>query len=183
MCENLACGIFSPLVMDWKRVPHRPKAHCIFNYNVPPDPESIWRLSLVLGDSVVILNETEGWYYGHTLSNEAHKGIFPKSYVHLAKSEAIKEPIVEEINCSLKEWNEIMKRKYLEDDSTTVTIIKGFMRDVTSLRSSLATSKLTEKEARETRHKIVAKTDFLNSSLGLDLVVRDSNGNVLSAEK
>ena len=80
------------------------KANCVFNYNVPPAPlvpgESD-RLSLFLGDPVLILAETDEWYYGHTLANEAHKAVFPKSHVHLSSTENIKEPLIEETKFSL----------------------------------------------------------------------------------
>ena len=78
------------------------RAHCIFNYNVPPEPGTIYKLSLVLGDQVVILKEKENWYYGHTLANEAHKGLFPKAFVKLRNPEADDEPLVDEINSCLK---------------------------------------------------------------------------------
>ena len=55
----------------------------------------------------------------------------------------------------------------------------GVIRDVTAMRSSLATGKLTENEAKDHRQKVVSKTDFLNQRLELDLVVRDSNGYIL----
>ena len=170
----------------WRTLSSKLRANCIFNYNVPPAPirkgEPV-SLSLFLGDPVVILAEVEDWFYGHTLSNDAHKGVFPKAYVHLSSSHSHQEPLVDEINSSLKEWNEIMKKKYLRDDSSSVTIIRGIMRDVTSMRSSLATGKLTEEEAKETRQRVVNKTDFLNNRLGLDLVVRDTNGSVLPPER
>lgn len=141
-------------------------------------------LSLFLGDPVVILAENDGgWYYGHTLANEAHKGVFPKSYVHLSSNASGKEPLVEEINSSLKEWNEIIKNKYLEDNNSEYNIIKGIMGNVSGLRSALATGKLTEEEAKENRQKAINKLDFMNQRLGLDLVVRDSNGNVLQPDK
>ena len=58
----------------------RGRATCIYNYNVPPDPADLSLLSLLLGDTVVILAETDDWYYGHTLTSV--KGLFPKSYVY-----------------------------------------------------------------------------------------------------
>ena len=174
---------------EWKLVPSRLRANCIFNYNVPPapiQPQEPTRLPLYLGDPVVILAENGEWYFGHKIANEKEKGVFPKSYVHVSSSNTQQEPLVEEINSSLKEWHEIMLQKYVEvqkASASQVHIIRGIMRDVTSMRSSLATGKLTEEEAKETRQKVVSKTDFLNSRLGLDLVVRDTNGNVLRPER
>jgi hypothetical protein len=174
------------MVANWRSVP-KLKANCIFNYNVPPAPiepgDPTWRLSLVLGDPVIILKESDVWYYGHTQANPALKGVFPKEYVHLPRSEVFKEPLVEEINSSLREWNEISKQMFLVDNTEMLNVIRAIMRDVMIMRSTLATGKMTEEEARESRQKIVTKTDFLNHQLGLDLVVRNNNGNVLSAEK
>ena len=58
-------------------------------------------------------------------------------------------------------------------------IIIGIINEVTAKRSSLATGKMTENEAKDYRQKIVSKADFLNQLLKLDLVVRDSNGHIL----
>lgn len=172
---------------EWRLTTPKLRANCVFNFNVPPKPilpgEPV-ALSLFLGDPVVILAENNGgWYYGHTLANEAHKGVFPQSFVHLSSNAPGKEPLVEEINSSLKEWNAIMKNKYLEDNTPDTNIIKGIMFNVRGLRSALATGKLTEEEAKEHRSKVIAKLDFLNQRLGLDLVVRDSSGNVLQPNK
>ncbi len=174
----------------WRPAVTASRGTCVFNYNVPPEPpeegtSSAWKLSLVLGDPVTILYESDLWYYGHTLANPALRGVFPKAYVHLHPEDhyAKEEPLVAEVNASLREWNEIYKKAFLEDNVGTLNIIKGIMRDVMGYRSSLATGKLTEEEAKETRQKIVQKTDFINHHLGLDLVVRGPNGHVLSAER
>lgn len=170
------------MACNWRPCLPKLRANCVFNYNVPPVPilpGEASRLSLFLGDPVVILAENQGWYYGHTLANEAHKGVFPKEFVHLHTHDLEREPLVEEINSSLKEYNEIMKKKYLEDDQETVSIVKGIMKDLLGTRSSLATGKLTEEEAKEKRKKVVGKLNFLNERLGLDLVVRDSIGKIL----
>ena len=68
------------------------------------------------------------WYFGHTVANEADKGIFPREYVYITSSARAlesQEPLVEEINSSLKEWNAIMKTKYVNDDIPEVKIIEG----------------------------------------------------------
>lgn len=163
---------------EWQALPAKLLANCIFNYNVPP--KELSGLSIFLGDRVVILAESGAdWYFGHTLTNEAHKGIFPKEYVFITSNDLdIQEPLVDEINSSLKEWNAIMKSKYVNDEAE-VKIIEGIINEVTAKRSSLATGKMTENEAKDYRQKIVSKADFLNQLLKLDLVVRDSNGHIL----
>ena len=161
---------------NWNALPVKLKANCVFNYNVPPTPivaGEPTQLSLFLGDPVMILAKTDEWYYGHTLTNEAHKGVFPQSYVHLSTNEVVKEPLIEEINFSLREWFEIMKKKYLESDNQEVAVINGFSSAISSLRSNLSTGRLANREAEQVRERIVAKTDLLNHQLKLDLVVRD----------
>jgi hypothetical protein len=74
---------------------------------------------------VILAESGAGWYFGHTLTNEAHKGIFPKEYVFITSNDLdIQEPLVDEINSSLKEWNAIMKSKYVNDEAE-VKIIEG----------------------------------------------------------
>ena len=158
----------------------RGRATCIYNYNVPPDPADLSLLSLLLGDTVVILAETDDWYYGHTLTSV--KGLFPKSYVYFNENDVEQEPLVAETNATLKEWYDILKEKFQTDDLTTVKEIKGIMGEVSSFRSQLATMKLTVEMAKQTREKIITKTDFLNDSLKLDLVVRDANAVILEPE-
>ena len=158
----------------------RGRATCIHNYNVPPDPANLNLLSLYLGDTVVILAETDDWYFGHTLTSI--KGLFPKSYVYFNENDVEQEPLVVETNATLKEWYDILKENFQIDDMSTVAEIKGVMKEVSGYRSELATMKLTVEKAKQTREKLVTKTDFLNDSLKLDLVVRDANAVILEPE-
>ena len=74
---------------------------------------------------MILAESGADWYFGHTLTNEAHKGIFPKEYVFITSNDLdIQEPLVDEINSSLKEWNAIMKSKYVNDEAE-VKIIEG----------------------------------------------------------
>ena len=93
---------------------------------------------LLTGDRVVILAEFgPDWYFGHTLTNEAHKGIFPKDYVHLIQNDLhTQEPLVDEINSSLKEWNTIMKSKYVNDEAEVI-IIQGKINLTKNFKRSL----------------------------------------------
>ena len=107
----------------WRSPVISSRGTCVFNYNVPPEPPekgppSAWKLSLVLGDPVAILYETDDWYYGHAIANPALKGIFPKTYVHVHPEDhyAAEEPLITEVNSSLREWNEIYKTSFLEDN-------------------------------------------------------------------
>ena len=169
------------MVSEWRPISPPKRGTCIYNYNLPPDPENLWKLFLYLGDTVVILAETEEWYYGRIQGNMS-KGMFPKSYVHLVNFGDELEPLVAETNATLKEWYEILKEKYKSPrsaDQTSVLEIRGIHKEVAQFRSQLATMKLTEIDAKQTRSKLVEKTDFLNDMLGLDMVVRDENSRIL----
>ena len=55
------------------------------------------------------------------------------------------------------------------------------MRVVMDLRDSLISNRMTHADAKETQQKVTSKMDLINSRQNLDLVVRDEEGNVLSA--
>ena len=92
-------------------------------------------------------------------------------------------PIVEEITSSLREWNGHLKDKYAEDAVEELTVVRALMREILSMRSSLLAGKMTVEETREVQRKATTKMDFLNRSLGLDLVVRDAGGTVLNPQE
>ena len=48
-------------------------------------------------------------------------------------------------------------------------------------RDSLISNRMTHADAKETQQKVTSKMDLINSRQHLDLVVRDEEGNVLSA--
>ena len=171
------------MASQWRPVMGRRKATCKFNFKYPPDHESYKNglLPLPLGDTVVILAETEDWFFGHTLTSSS-KGLFPKSYVYYDEHDIEQEPLVAETNATLKEWYEILKTKFKSDQIKRVREIKGVMNEVMKYRRELATMKLTVEMAKTTREKLVGKSDFLNGLLGLDLVVRDANAVILEPQ-
>ncbi len=91
-------------------------------------------------------------------------------------------PIVDEISSALREWNTHLKSKYVQDSVEELTVVKALMREVLAMRSSLLAGKMTAEETREMQRKATTKMDFLNRSLGLDLVVRDAGGTLLNPE-
>ena len=48
------------------------------------------------------------------------------------------------------------------------------------MRDSLISNRMTHADAKETQQKVTSFMDLLNHRQGLDLVVRDEEGNVLS---
>ena len=55
------------------------------------------------------------------------------------------------------------------------------MRVVMDLRDRLISNRMTHADAKETQQKLISMMDLINSRQHLDLVVRDEEGNVLSA--
>ena len=54
------------------------------------------------------------------------------------------------------------------------------MRHVMDARDNLIANRMTHADAKESQQRVTGYMDFLNHEQGLDLVVRDEEGNVLS---
>ena len=119
------------MVQSWQ--PLRPgpaRGVAIYTYNPtsPGEPaeDAPWRLQVFIGDTVVVSQECgDSWYFGHVTSNPALQGVFPKAYIRLIGKDFEKEdersaisanapPLVAEITAALREWNEILKEKFLQ---------------------------------------------------------------------
>ncbi|NXL67511.1 DOCK2 protein, partial [Chordeiles acutipennis] len=97
-----------------------------------PLPAAVWNfprssehhLPLQIGETVHILQASEGWYRGYSLRNRAARGIFPASLIHLkgvvverrgAEENVVpaEMPMVQEITTTLREWATIWKQLYV----------------------------------------------------------------------
>ncbi|NXT41679.1 DOCK2 protein, partial [Pelecanoides urinatrix] len=97
-----------------------------------PLPAAVWNfqrtsehhLPLQIGETVHILQASEGWYRGYSLRNRAARGIFPASLIHLkgavversgAEESVVPAelPMVQEITTTLREWATIWKQLYV----------------------------------------------------------------------
>ncbi|NWS63330.1 DOCK2 protein, partial [Chunga burmeisteri] len=97
-----------------------------------PVPAAVWNfprtsehhLPLQIGETVHILQASEGWYRGYSLRNRAARGIFPASLIHLkgavverrgAEESVVpaEMPMVQEITTTLREWATIWKQLYV----------------------------------------------------------------------
>ena len=154
------------------------------------------RLKLAIGDIVVILSSTDGWFYGYNVKSRRLKGIFPKNFVMVKGSMAghteiygtitlEENPLVQEISSVLREWGSLWKRIYyshsLADENKIFHSIEGMMRQLISRRRRILSRKLTVDEMRDIKQKVTIIIDVGNAMLGLDLVVRDAEGNILNA--
>ncbi|XP_067326775.1 dedicator of cytokinesis protein 5 isoform X1 [Anolis sagrei] len=161
----------------------------IYNYDAAQDVE----LSLQVGDTVHILEMYEDWYRGYTLRNKSKKGIFPSTYIHL-KEATVQDggqhetvipnelPLVQELTSTLWEWAVIWHRLYVENKKTLFRHVQQMTYGLIEWRSQILSGTLPKDELAELKKKVTAKIDYGNRILGLDLVVRDDNGNILDPD-
>ncbi|XP_005210349.1 dedicator of cytokinesis protein 5 isoform X1 [Bos taurus] len=162
----------------------------IYNYNASQDVE----LSLQVGDTVHILEMYEGWYRGYTLQNKSKKGIFPETYIHL-KEATVEDrgqnetvipgelPLVQELTSTLREWAVIWRKLYVNNKVTLFRQLQQMTYSLIEWRSQILSGTLPKDELAELKKKVTAKIDHGNRMLGLDLVVRDDNGNILDPDE
>ncbi|XP_027695739.1 dedicator of cytokinesis protein 5 [Vombatus ursinus] len=162
----------------------------IYNYNASQDVE----LSLQIGDTVHILEMYEGWFRGYTLRNKAKKGIFPETYIHLKEAtvedrgqhETVipsEAPLVQELTSTLREWAVIWHKLYVNNKVTLFRQLQQMTYSLIEWRSQILSGTLPKDELAELKKKVTAKIDHGNRMLGLDLVVRDDNGNILDPDE
>ncbi|XP_055851030.1 dedicator of cytokinesis protein 1 isoform X1 [Episyrphus balteatus] len=143
------------------------------------------RLTLDVGDSVVILKELTQWYYGYNTKRKDKRGIFPKGYIQTVEWVYIKgdyyikrSEIVEETTKVILEWGRLLKGYYL-NCHPDFTAIKRKMFELIHLRALLISGNLPADEMRKVKLLATSQIDTGNCLLGLDMVVRDESGNML----
>ncbi|KAI5167804.1 Dedicator Of Cytokinesis Protein 5 [Manis pentadactyla] len=174
----------------WIPTKRRKFGVAIYNYNASQDVE----LSLQIGDTVHILEMYEGWYRGYTLQNKSKKGIFPETYIHL-KEATVEDrgqhetvipgelPLVQELTSTLREWAVIWHKLYVNNKVTLFCQLQQMTYSLIEWRSQILSGTLPKDELAELKKKVTAKIDHGNRMLGLDLVVRDDNGNILDPDE
>ncbi|XP_031525303.1 dedicator of cytokinesis protein 5 isoform X6 [Papio anubis] len=136
----------------------------------------------------------EGWYRGYTLQNKSKKGIFPETYIHL-KEATVEDlgqhetvipgelPLVQELTSTLREWAVIWRKLYVNNKLTLFRQLQQMTYSLIEWRSQILSGTLPKDELAELKKKVTAKIDHGNRMLGLDLVVRDDNGNILDPDE
>ncbi|KAJ7403376.1 hypothetical protein BTVI_77545 [Pitangus sulphuratus] len=135
-----------------------------------------------------------GWYRGYTLRNKSKKGIFPETYIHL-KEAIVKDrgqhetvipselPLGQELTSTLREWAVIWHKLYVNNKTTLFRHVQQLTYSLIEWRSQILSGTLPKDELAELKKKVTAKIDYGNRILGLDLVVRDDNGNILDPDE
>ncbi|XP_043912113.1 dedicator of cytokinesis protein 1 [Protopterus annectens] len=162
----------------------------IYNYDAKGPEE----LSLQIGETVHILETHEGWYRGYSLRKKSKKGIFPSSYIEHKDAQVegkgqhetvtpTEVPLVQEVTTTLREWSAIWKQLFIHDNRETFNRVRSMMYDLIEWRSQILSGTLPQDELKELKQKITSRIDYGNRILGLDLVVRDDDGNTLDPEQ
>ncbi|TFJ96802.1 2-oxoglutarate and iron-dependent oxygenase domain-containing protein 2 [Platysternon megacephalum] len=151
-------------------------------------------LPLQIGDTVHILQASEGWYRGYSLRNRATWGIFPVTLIHLKGAHVEQRgaeenivpaemPMVQEITTTLREWATIWKQLYVVGQKERYRQVRRMMCELMERRSQLLSGTLPKDELLELKKEVTSKIDYGNKILELDLVVRDENGNILDPDR
>ncbi|KAH0623152.1 hypothetical protein JD844_031162 [Phrynosoma platyrhinos] len=162
----------------------------IYNYDAAQDVE----LSLQVGDTVHILETYEGQMFlsppppppfSSTVTLEDAKQSLKRDYVAVGQHETVipsELPLVQELTSTLWEWAVIWHRLYVENKKTLFRHVQQMTYSLIEWRSQILSGTLPKDELAELKKKVTAKIDYGNRILGLDLVVRDDNGNILDPD-
>ncbi|XP_036388838.1 dedicator of cytokinesis protein 3-like isoform X2 [Megalops cyprinoides] len=140
-------------------------------------------LVLEIGETVQILEKSEGWYRGFSTKKPTIKGIFPASYVYLKKAvitnrgqyetvTPLEDPLVTEVTSTLQEWAVLWKQLYVKHRVDLFYKLRHVMNELIDLRRQLLSAHLTQDQLRELKRHITVRLDWGNEHLGLDLVPR-----------
>ncbi|XP_063609034.1 dedicator of cytokinesis protein 1-like isoform X2 [Penaeus indicus] len=149
-------------------------------------------IKLNVGDTVHILEELGGWYFGYALHNKALRGVFPKSFIQVRECIVDKTglvevvtarlpPIVQEVTAVLREWGVLLRKLYV-DRKPNFSLVRDTMLELIAHRSKILSGQLPGDELKQLKHRITRGIDRVNARLGLDLVVRDDHGNILNPD-
>uniref|UniRef100_A0A671KEB7 Dedicator of cytokinesis protein 2-like n=1 Tax=Sinocyclocheilus anshuiensis TaxID=1608454 RepID=A0A671KEB7_9TELE len=160
------------------------------------------QLSLAIGDTVHIQESCEGegfWdiFLSHLFADllcSIFKGAFPASFIELKEVIVEKRgdeeiimsaemPLVKEVTTTLREWGSIWKQLYVSSKKERFSQVQRLMWDLMEWRSQLLSGTLPSDEFKELKQKVTSKIDYGNKILELDVVVRDTDGNILDPER
>ncbi|XP_053976094.1 dedicator of cytokinesis protein 1 isoform X2 [Hylaeus volcanicus] len=161
--------------MEWVQVKEHPGiAIHNFTHGTP------YTLPLTVGEVIYISQECGDWYYGRSKCKGV-SGIFPKSYIHMQQS-INTDCLIHEITNVLREWGHHWKHLYVIHSEHFHTM-KQQILELIGYRSKILSGTLTVDELKDMKRLATARIDTGNQLLGMDMVVRDDQGNVLNPEE
>lgn len=162
----------------------------VYNY----DSVKQFHLSLEIGEVVFLLRQLGGWYYGYSLRKKDTKGIFPKSYIALKDAsiydsgfgglhrQGHESSLADEISSVLREWCILWKKHFVQSISigdSDVQALYFMMVKLAESRKQILSKKLPQDELKTLKQNVTYDLDVGNKKFGLDIVVRDDEGNIL----
>ncbi|XP_043512181.1 dedicator of cytokinesis protein 1 isoform X5 [Frieseomelitta varia] len=164
------------MTMAWKQVKeHLGVAIHNFVHGTP------YAMRLTVGEMVQILEECGDWYYGRNKS-KGTCGIFPKSYIHILQQSLSMDCLIHEITNVLREWGHHWKHLYMIHSVHFRTMQQQIL-ELIGYRSKILSGTLTVDELKDVKRLATSRIDTGNQLLGMDMVVRDDQGNVLNPEE
>ncbi|XP_060824846.1 dedicator of cytokinesis protein 1 isoform X3 [Bombus pascuorum] len=164
------------MTMAWKQVKeHLGVAIHNFVHGTP------YAMQLTVGEMVQILEEYGDWYYGRS-KFKGTCGIFPKSYIHILQQSVNMDCLIHEITNVLREWGHHWKHLYVIHSMHFKTMQQQIL-ELIGYRSKILSGTLTVDELKDVKRLATARIDTGNQLLGMDMVVRDDQGNVLNPEE
>ncbi|CAL7938045.1 unnamed protein product [Xylocopa violacea] len=140
-----------------------------------------YALQLTVGEMVHIFEECGDWYYGRSKLTGTC-GIFPKSYIHIQQQSINMDCLIHEITNVLREWGHQWKYLYVMH-SKHFRMMQQQILELIEYRSKILSGTLTVDELKDMKRLATARIDTGNQLLGMDMVVRDDQGNVLNPEE
>uniref|UniRef100_A0A673FSP2 Dedicator of cytokinesis N-terminal domain-containing protein n=1 Tax=Sinocyclocheilus rhinocerous TaxID=307959 RepID=A0A673FSP2_9TELE len=148
------------------------------------------QLSLAIGDTVRIQDHRRKERVSMSFCSSVSPSIRPSSdplSVCSCRDEEIitsaEMPLVKEVTTTLREWGSIWKQLYVSSKKERFSQVQRLMWDLMEWRSQLLSGTLPSDEFKELKQKVTSKIDYGNKILELDVVVRDTNGNILDPER
>ncbi|BFY99041.1 hypothetical protein BsWGS_02080 [Bradybaena similaris] len=174
----------------WRKTDSRTKLGVAI-YNFKDNGEH--RISLDIGDTVQILEETDEWFRGFAVKNKTRKGIFPRNYIALKEASvhvsgahetvtSTEHPLVTELTNVLREWHAIWRQMFVERNPL-LDQVQEMIGELLDRRKKILARIFTVDELKEVQQKVTSLIDQGNALLKLDLVVRDEQGNILNPDK
>uniref|UniRef100_A0A8D0SP95 Dedicator of cytokinesis 5 n=1 Tax=Sus scrofa TaxID=9823 RepID=A0A8D0SP95_PIG len=132
-------------------------------------------LSLQIGDTVHILEMYEAKFF-----SLEHLSVLFRQHETVIPGEL---PLVQELTLTLREWAVIWRKLYVSNKIMLFRQLQQMTYSLIEWRSQILSGTLPKDELAELKKKVTAKIDHGNRMLGLDLVVRDDNGNILDPDE
>uniref|UniRef100_A0A8C1Q481 Dedicator of cytokinesis 2 n=1 Tax=Cyprinus carpio TaxID=7962 RepID=A0A8C1Q481_CYPCA len=125
-----------------------------------------------------------GWFKGYVIKDKEKKVskwllVFGVCTRIITSAEM---PLVKEVTTTLREWGSIWKQLYVSSKKERFSQVQRLMWDLMEWRSQLLSGTLPSDEFKELNKKVTSKIDYGNKILELDVVVRDTDGNILDPE-